>query len=150
VRESGVGMSANCQKDGRGGQGRSRRQFIDGLRGVAGFYEQNQEAYYDGMRVTLCMFVDGSGAKRALGNTARAFGRCEKGGDEKHVMIARQFGDMVKVELFAPRNDVCRPVILGTRLEPAVTVPATREIRIPQRVIDVLGWKCDPLLARES
>ncbi len=36
---------------------RRRQQFIAGLRAVASFYEQNADAYYDGMHVTLnCMY----------------------------------------------------------------------------------------------
>ena len=38
---------------------RRRQQFIAGLRAVASFYEQNADAYYDGMHVTLNMYVWG-------------------------------------------------------------------------------------------
>jgi hypothetical protein len=32
---------------------RRRRHFIAGLRAVANFYEQNAEAYYGGMHITM-------------------------------------------------------------------------------------------------
>ena len=60
------------------GHERRRRHFIDGLMAVGRFYEENPEAYYDGMKVTLCMYVEGRNARRALADTARAFGECEK------------------------------------------------------------------------
>ena len=36
-----------------------RRQFIEGLRAVAQFYEENPGAWYDGMHLTLNMYVWG-------------------------------------------------------------------------------------------
>ena len=43
-----------------------RRQFIEGLRAVASFYEQNPDAYYDGMHLTLNMYVWGGAARQTL------------------------------------------------------------------------------------
>lgn len=126
----------------------SRREFIDGLMAVGRFYEQNSEAYYDGMKMTLCMYVNGRGAKRALAATAKAFGRCEKSFGEKHVAVSMQFSGKIRVEIFAPRSDVCQRIVLGTRVEPAIILPATREICIPKTAVEVVGWKCDPLLAQ--
>ena len=51
---------------------------------VGRFYEENPEAYYDGMKMTLCMYVEGRSARRALAATAKAFGECQKVFDEKH------------------------------------------------------------------
>jgi hypothetical protein len=44
---------------------RRRRHFIEGLRAVADFYEQNVDAYYDGMHITLNMYVWGGAAHAA-------------------------------------------------------------------------------------
>ena len=43
-----------------------RRQFIAGLRAVAQFYEENPAAWYDGMHLTLNMYVWGRAARKAL------------------------------------------------------------------------------------
>jgi hypothetical protein len=44
---------------------RRRRHFIEGLRAVADFYEQNVDAYYDGMCITLNMCMGRHGASHA-------------------------------------------------------------------------------------
>ena len=49
-----------------------RRQFIEGLRAVAQFYEENPGAWYDGMHLTLNMYVWGRAARKTLSETARA------------------------------------------------------------------------------
>jgi hypothetical protein len=97
------------------------------------------------MKTTLCMYIDGRGAKRALAATARAFGRCEKSFSERHRAVSMQFSQKMRLELFAPRSDVCHRMVLGTRVEPAIILPATREICIPETAVEILGWKCDPL-----
>lgn len=126
----------------------SRRHFIDGLLAVGRFYEGKPEAYYDGMKVTLCMYVEGRHARRALAGTARAFGEFEKSFDEKHIGISKQFSENVRVEVFALGRDVCQQIILGTRIEPPISLPATGAIYIPEVAVEVLGWKCDPALVR--
>src|ERR1700751_4564164 len=55
-----------------------RREFIEGLRAVARFYEENPGAWYDGMHLTLNMYVWGRTARKTLAETARAFGQCNK------------------------------------------------------------------------
>jgi hypothetical protein len=127
-----------------------RREFIDGLMAVGRFYEQNPGAYYDGLKMTLSMYVDGKGAGSALASTAKAFGKCEKSCDEKYTAISKRFGRMVSVELFALRSEVCQRVVLGTRVEPSVVIPATRAARIPESVVEIVGWICDPLLVHSA
>jgi hypothetical protein len=64
-----------------------RRQFIAGLRAVANFYEQNPGAWYDGMHLTLNMYVWGRSARRTLAEMARAFGQCNKVYDENNITV---------------------------------------------------------------
>ncbi len=107
---------------------RRRQQFIAGLRAVASFYEQNADAYYDGMHVTLNMYVWGSAARRTLREMARAFGQCNKLYDDRNVTVSRQFSEQLTVAVFAPRARVCRRVVTGARLLPARIVPATNRV----------------------
>jgi hypothetical protein len=123
-----------------------RRHFVQGLRAVANFYEENPGAWYDGMHLTLNMFVWGSTARQALADTARAFGQCNKLYDDTNITVSRQFSDQVTVAVFAPRAKVCRRVVLGQHVLPARIVPATGEIRIPEARVDIVEWQCDPLL----
>src|SRR6267154_4274583 len=104
-----------------------RRQFIEGLRAVATFYEQNPGAWYDGMHLTLNMYAWGRTARKALIETARLFGPCNKIYDENNITVSRQFSEQVTLAVFAARERVCRRVILGSRLLPERIVPATSE-----------------------
>jgi hypothetical protein len=89
---------------------RRRRQFIDGLRAVANFYEENPTAYYDGMHLTINMYAGGSTARQVLARTARAFGQCEKTYDGTNITVARQFSAQVTLAVFAPRIRIFRPI----------------------------------------
>jgi hypothetical protein len=123
-----------------------RRQFIEGLRAVAQFYEGNPAAWYDGMHVTLNMYVWGRAARKVLGETARAFGHCSKIYDDNNVTVSRQFSEQVTVAVFAAKARVCRRVILGARILPERVVAATSEVRIPASRVEMVAWQCDPLL----
>jgi len=123
-----------------------RRQFIEGLRAVATFYEQNPGAWYDGMHLTLNMYVWGRTARKALIETARLFGRCNKIYDENNITVSRQFSEQVTVAVFASRARVCRRVILGSRILPERILQATSEVRIPASRVEIVEWQCDPLL----
>ncbi len=127
-----------------------RRQFIEGLRAVANFYEQNPGAWYDGMHLTLNMYVWGRAARKTLIETARAFGQCNKVYDENNITLSRQFSEQVTVAVFAPRAKVCRRVVMGTRILPARIVPATEEVHIPASRVEIVEWRCDPLLKQDD
>jgi hypothetical protein len=129
---------------------RRRRHFIEGLHAVAKFYEQNPDAYYDGMHLTLNMYVWGGAARKTLAETARAFGQCDKIYDDNNVTVSRQFSEKVTVSVFAPRGKVCRRVVLGERMLPARIVPATEEVRIPAGRVEIVEWRCDPLLPDDA
>jgi len=123
-----------------------RRQFIEGLRAVAEFYEKNPGAWYDGMHLTLNMYVWGRAARKALIETARLFGRCNKIYDENNMTVSRQFSEQVTLAVFAARASVCRRQVLGSRILPERIVAATSELRIPASRVEIVEWQCDPLL----
>jgi hypothetical protein len=100
---------------------KARREFIEGLRAVAKFYEDNPDAFYDGIHLTINMYVAGSAARPVLGQTAKIFGNCNKVYSDTQVTLSRQFSKQVSLAVFAPRAAVCRP----------------------------LAWCCDPLLDPE-
>jgi hypothetical protein len=127
-----------------------RRQFIQGLRAVAQFYEDHPSAWYDGIHLTLNMYIWGRSAREILARTARAFGRCTKNYDHTNITVSRQFGDQVTLSVFAPRAKVCRPVVVGTRILPARTVPASGEVHLPATTEEIVQWRCDPLLPDDA
>jgi hypothetical protein len=123
-----------------------RREFIQGLRAVAEFYEKNPSAWYDGMHLTLNMYVWGRAARKALIETVRLFGHCNKIYDENNITVSRQFSEQVTLAVFAARARVCRRVVRGSRILPERIMPATSEVRIPASRIEIVEWECDPLL----
>jgi hypothetical protein len=127
-----------------------RRQFINGLRAVAEFYEKNPGAWYDGMHLTLNMYVWGRAARKALIETARLFGHCNKIYDENNITVSRQFSEQVTLAVFAARARVCRRLVLGSRILPERIVPATSEVRIPASRVEIVEWQCDPLLKNDQ
>jgi len=129
---------------------RRRLDFIEGLRAIAKLYEENPGAYYDGMHITLNMYVWGAAARQVLAQTARAFGHCSKVYDDSNVTVSRQFSEQVTVAVFAPRSKVCRRVVLGERMLPARIVPATHEVHIPAARVEIVDWRCDPLLPDDA
>jgi hypothetical protein len=127
-----------------------RQRFIEGLRAVAQFYEQNPDAWYDGIHLTLNMYIWGRAAREILARTVRAFGPCTKNYDHTNVTVSRKFSDQVTLSVFAPRAKVCRRVILGTRILPARTVPATGEVHLPASSEEIVAWRCGPLLQEDA
>lgn len=83
-------------------QERARRQLIAGLRAVADFYESNPSAYYDGLTLSLCIYVTGSAASGILATMATIFGECEQSCNASHLTVSKQFSSKVKLEIFAP------------------------------------------------
>ena len=126
-----------------------RRQFIEGLRAVARFYEDNPDAWYDGIHLTLNMYIWGREAREILARSVRALGSCIKTYDGTNMTVSRKFSDQVTLSFFAPRAKVCRRIILGTRILPARTVPASGEVHLPATTEQVVAWTCDPLLQEE-
>lgn len=127
-----------------------RLHFIQGLRAVATFYEENPNAWYDGMHLTLNMFVWGRAARKTLAETAKAFGQCNKVYDDTNITVSRQFSEQVTVAVFAPRAKVCRRIVVGARVLPARIVAATEEVCIPEARVDIVEWQCDPLLQNNA
>jgi hypothetical protein len=120
-----------------------RRLFIEGLRAVASFYEQNADAYYDGMHITLNMY---GAARYTLCEMARIFGQCKKSDDDRNVTVSKQFNEQITLSVSAPRARVCRRVVTSARILPARIVPATKEVRIPASRVEIAEWQCGPLL----
>lgn len=55
--------------------GEPRRQFIEGLRSVAALYEAHRDAYYDGMGISLNMYVPASATLAGFRSAAEALGK---------------------------------------------------------------------------
>ena len=127
-----------------------RKLLIDGLRALADFYECHHSAYYDGTRLSLAMYLSGRRARHIMTGMAHLFGNYEETQDEKHASVFKHFSRKVSLEIFAPRSALCRRVVVGERREGEILVPATKEIRVPERVVEVFAWECAPLIPRKA
>jgi hypothetical protein len=85
-----------------------RRHFIEGLRAVANFYEQNADAYYDGMHITLKYVCMGWRGTAHAVRDGPGFGQCNKHYGDHNVTVSRQFSEQITLAVFAPRAKVCR------------------------------------------
>jgi hypothetical protein len=83
-----------------------RREFIAGLRAVAKFYEDNPDVFYDGIHLTINMYVAGAAARAVLARTAGIFGNCCEILSDTQVTISRQFSKQVSLAIFALRSTV--------------------------------------------
>jgi hypothetical protein len=113
----------------------AEQDFIRGLREFADFLEAHPEVpaptYPD-----LSIFTDRDGLRLA----ARALPRAEKVGlGDSFFVLRGEFGN-IEVQCMAPREQVCRRVVVGTEEVPEKVVPAHTK--------EVVEWECDePLLA---
>jgi hypothetical protein len=122
----------------------ARSEFIRGLRAIANFYEQNANAYYDEMHLTVSMYVGGREARTTMAAMARTFGQYNQTYDERNVTIARSFSEQVTLAFFASKQKICRRVFVGEHILPARVIPATNEIHIPERREPRVTWQFDP------
>lgn len=107
---------------------RRRAAFIQSLRDAADFLEQHpgvQAPRY----INLSVFVN---TRDELAAQARA-ATWEKAYNYGWFYLRREFGEDLSIEIAAPRDMVCRKVVVGTQ-----TVPAQ-----PEREVEVVEWVCD-------
>lgn len=120
-----------------------REQFIADLRSAADFFEQHPDvprpgdpyfAYYTSK--------DAEGVKEF----ARAFpGRVEKNYETSDFWARGKMGTITFV-YGTPREKVCERVVTGTKVIPAHVIPAQPETEVPEKVEEVVEWRCHPLL----
>ena len=109
--------------------------FADGLRALADWIDANP-GVVDVPEVTLNVpFFDReefTEAVKALG------GHREKIAHDSYFVVRRTFGEGVQLDVYMPREQVCRKVVLGTREVPERVVPARTE--------EIVEWVCDDSL----
>lgn len=111
-----------------------RRDYITGLRELADFIEAHPElpSPWGGGHNA---FVEN---KADLANIARAGARWDKGVSGDYFYLRKQFSGGTTYEINVSRDQVCRKVVTGTRIEPAK----------PEQEVETYEWVCDePLLA---
>jgi hypothetical protein len=90
---------------------------------------------------------DAATQKSVLTDLVKRLGHAKKDYTEGFVNIDRRFGDHVRLHISAERQTVCERIVVGQRIVPAhdeYTVPAE-----PEKTVDIVEWKCAPILAEE-
>ena len=115
-------------------------QYADSLRGIADWYEKHPEIPLPSDETMTNYSVSTKEHAEAL---VRGLGGCEKNYDEDSFSITKKFGT-VKLRFYFSRSEVCRRVVVGTKIEPARIVP---ERVIPAKEVDIVEWECMPVLS---
>ena len=131
-----------------------RDGFTAGLRAVASFLDDHPEvplplldSHTDHMFTTMAIYlVDESTARAELTAIARAMGTANKAASGDRFQVYRDFHG-IRVMAQAPRDQVCTRVVTGVEdreVEEVVTPAVVRKVRKP---VEVVEWRCEPLLA---
>lgn len=121
--------------------------YAAGLRAVADFVEENADFLDNGggtnlLGDELVRFYAPDAA--AIAGFVRLFGKAEKEYSDAGLFYLRTKIGGLPVEVFSNRGNVCRKIVKGTRVVPAVTIP---EQHIPEREEEIVEWECEPILA---
>ncbi|SRR5581483_417152 len=121
-------------------------ETIASLRAAADWLEQYPELpkVYCG---NIAVFYKSDDQKADVAVVAKAMGAAEKVYTESIFLLKKMFGREANISYVADREQVCEQVLVGKRIEPAHTIPATEERFVPEHEVPVYEWRCAPLLA---
>jgi hypothetical protein len=122
-------------------------QFVQGLKELAEFYEAHPEVKLPYSPVFSIFSWNKEEAIRDAVLCAHAFGYAEKSYSTDYFRMTKKFPGGISLEFCTDRQAVCTPVVVGTKVEPAHTIPAQKEKFVPERVVEQVEWRCQPLLA---
>ena len=131
-------------------------ELVAGLRQLCDFIEANDDFEFvtgDTPQVEFHWrewYVNKSPEARRLliADLARRLGKSEKVYADNFFWLRHNFGSLVQLEVVSLRDVVCERVVTGTRVIPAQpehTIPA-----IPEHEVEVVEWRCEPILAAEG
>lgn len=132
---------------------KDQRELVEGLRAMADFIEEHPELPIGEPEIKLDTWLfddskwdvdhlrtDSRTAKEKLQAAARALGIAQKNYIGDYFCVTKKFGEFVSMEFTVSRETVCKRVVTGTRIVPAVSRP--------ERTEEVVEWICDdPILA---
>lgn len=119
------------------------KEYADGLRAIASWYEAHPEIPLPAdanISNAFCQSKDDAAA------VIRALGKCQKEYSEKLLTISRKFGQVTAQFLFW-RDQVCVRKVVGTREIPEQKIEAHT---IPASVEEIVEWDCQPILSTEK
>jgi hypothetical protein len=110
----------------------NREAVIAGLRELADFLEAHPTLPAATMGRTIIYVED----KALLAQVAREGGSWRKDFSENWFSLEKSFGGGVQLDVYTDRAKVCRAVVVGKEMLPAVAA-------LPEREVDKIEWVCD-------
>lgn len=112
---------------------------VAGLRALADHLETHPQLISSS---GACMSRFASDREDFASLAAQLGGHRSKGANDEYMVVTRDFGGGVTLEVFAPRNEVCEARVTGTETV-LVPDPAAPLIEVTR---DVVEWECAPVL----
>lgn len=119
-----------------------RKEFCDGLRALADWYEAHQDI---AVPFAPCVNNAALDTKDEAANVIRALGSCEKLYGDTIVTIRKKFGS-VSADFIFFRQEVCTLKVVGKREVPETVIEAREAVVIPAHTVDITEWECLPIL----
>lgn len=127
---------------------RRRQEFIMGLVAIAKFFNDNPHLMVPTwMQEITCFPNDEAESKRLLPLFAKAMGSAKKVYGDTTFSLEKTFGDRLKLQFMAYRDQVCERIVVGKETVPAHIVP---EKHVPEHVVEKVEWRCSSILADKS
>lgn len=111
----------------------TNREYALKLREIARFYEDNAEIGQP--KLPTMVFCS---SKKEILKAAQIPGKKTKSSNDSFFYLHLEIGSGITLDFATSRATVCERKVVGTRIEPKVSYP--------ERTVDVVEWKCLPLL----
>lgn len=123
-----------------------RREFVEGLRDLASLFDTHEELQLPTWKQDINVFLHGD-VKQLMAAAAKALGCVDKSYGDELFELQRGFGALLQLRIIANRDEVCERVVIATKVEPAHIIPAQEEKFVPEREVEIVEWRCTPLLS---
>jgi hypothetical protein len=115
---------------------------------VADYYEAHEEIKLPHDYTSIDNFAMHS--KEDAATVIRSLGKCVKQYNDHALYIMKEMAPGVSIRFVFNRQQVCERVVVGQKVTPAqVLPPRLTETIIPEKVEDIVEWRCGSILASE-
>jgi hypothetical protein len=122
-----------------------RKEFVEGLRELARIFETT-ELQLPRWAQDITVFLYSNNVKQEMARSAHFIGRADKDYSDEVFQLTKKLGNLLTLRIMANREEVCERVVVGKKFEPEHVIPAKEEQFVPAREIEVVEWRCTPLL----
>lgn len=119
-------------------------EYAAGLRAAAEFYENHAEIK---MPHEMSVTNYSTHSKKDAADVLRAVGECQKDYSESQLTIKKEIAPGFFLRFVFSRERVCERVVVGTKIIPSHVLPARGETTVPERIEEMVEWRCGSILA---